>query len=109
MALKDTNPNEEYPYFFMDSQSIHQRVPEVSGGNPEYELSIVWKQYKFSAEGEMIFKPDSQVTYYDDSFYVTAGMEYAGGDSTHFNTLSAQIASIKRLIETELSVSLEIV
>lgn len=107
--IKSTDPNAEYPNFFMVSQSIHQRIPEVAGGDAEFELSIVWQQYKVAEDGSFIMDPNSQQTYYDDSFYITAAADVGLGDFTHYTTLNAQVASIKKIIEQETGLTLEIV
>ena len=108
MAIRDTNPS-EYPYFFMVSQSIHQKIPEVAGGDAEYELSIVWQRYKLGESGGMILNPSSQYTYTDDNFYITAASDAGIGDLTHYSTLVAQVDSIKKIIEQETGLTLEIV
>jgi len=109
MAIKDTNLAAEYPYFFMVSQSIHQKLPETAGGDAEFELSIVWQRYRLGENGMFVLDPSSQYTYFDDNFYITAALDAGLGDLTHYSTLAAQTDSIKKIIEQETGLTLEIV
>lgn len=108
MALKNTDPNAEYPYYFMVSQSIHQRTIEFATDPAYYTIAIIWKAYKVE-NGEIIYDENSQYSYYDENFYQTAVTKYMGGDLTDVNTLGAQELSVKSIIEGELGITLEVV
>ena len=108
MALKDTNPNEEYPYIFLISESICQQTVQKNTDTPIYTLSIVWNSYKVDENDNIIFKPDSQQSYYDDNFYITAVSKAGSGDVTDLNTLNNQVASIKAIVEAETGKTLEV-
>jgi hypothetical protein len=109
MALKDTDPNVEYPYFFMVEQSIFQsKIVNVSN-TPSYSLSIAWKKYKVLEDGTMVFSLDKAETYYDDDYFITAYTDSVGGNLTHMNTLGAQQLSIKKIIEAETGSTLEVI
>ena len=101
MSIKSIDEGDEYPYVFMISQSIAQQTVETNIDSPMYTLSIVWTYYKVHEDGSIEYQPDGQQSYYDDNFYTSAITEYAGGNSTHISTLSAQIASIKKIVEQE--------
>lgn len=109
MALKDTNPTEEYPYIFLLSQYIGQQVPEMHGDSPFYNISVTWTSYKISETGKVIFNPSGQHTYDDDNFASTTMNELALGNSSHADTLAAQQLSIKSIIEKFTGKALEIV
>ncbi len=109
MALKDTNPAEQYPYVFMVSQSIHQRTIENASEQAYYTLSMVWQYYKVDENNKIVFKPDDQYSYYDENFQLTATQDYISGDTTHAGTLTAQQLSIKKIVEQETGRSLEVV
>ena len=109
MALKDTNIDSEYPYVFMLEQSIFQSKIKNSSDNPKYTLSLAWVYYKLELDGSMIFKPSQVQNYYDGDFYVSAVTDMMAGDNSHVNTLSFQQLSIKKIVEAETGLTLEVV
>jgi hypothetical protein len=109
VALKDTNPNEEYPFIFMVAQSIHQRTIENASDQAYYTLSMVWKYYKIDENNKIVMDESRQHSYYDENFQLTAVSDYLSGDSTHANTLGTQQLSIKKIVEQETGVTLEVI
>lgn len=109
MALRDSNPSEEYPFVFLVEQAVYQSQIATHTENPKYTLSLAWKYYKVLADNSIVFKNEATHTYVDDDFYVSAANDWMNGVDTHFNTLSAQQASIKRIVEFESGKTLEVV
>ena len=107
MALKNTDSNVEYPYIFFIEESICQQIVPKTTDVPFYTLSLVWKNYKVDENDNIIFDDNSQQSYYDDNFYVTAVTKAGNGDMSDMNTLLAQTASIKTIVEQETGVTLE--
>jgi len=108
MALKNTDPNAEYPYVFMVSQSINQLRPQLATDPAEYTLSVVLMNYKIDENGQLVFDYDSQYSYTCDNFTALAFVNYSQGNATHLQTLGAQQLSIKEIVETELGITLEV-
>lgn len=108
MALKDTDINAEYPYFFFVEESIHQQERDNIADDPIYTLSLVWKRYKVETDGAMVMDDNSQQSYYDENFYTTAATKAAQGDMSDYDTLTAQTLSVKNIIEAETGVTLAV-
>lgn len=96
MAVKNTDPNEEYPFIFMVSQNIQQRIPESVSEPAQYALSLVWKYYKV-VDDQMVFDESRQVTCDIDEFFTKALTDYAYADDTHLSTLMAQQYSVAKI------------
>ncbi len=108
MALKFTDPAEEYPFVFLVSQNIGQLIPVLVTDTPTYTLSIVWKTYKI-VDGKMVFNPTSQSTYDTDDYMAIASLLATAGDTSHINTLTAQVISIQKIIQGETGKEMEII
>lgn len=109
MALKVLNPADGYDHIFMISQSLHQRTIDAVSDDAYYTLSLVWTYYKVEEDGSIVYSPNDPVSYYDENFYVSAVTDYMSGNAIHFNTLTAQQASIKHIVEAFTGLSLEAV
>ena len=101
MALKITDAGIEFPYVFMLSQSICQQTTENFSAPPIYTLSLIWTYYKINEDGSVTYNPDGQFSYYDDNFYISAVTDMGAGQTDHISTLTAQIASIKKIVMDE--------
>ena len=109
MGLKRTNPDAEYPYVFMLSQTIGQQTISNQSETPYYTLSLVWTYYKLDVDGNITYDHNTQHSYYDDNFYLTSITDYQAGEYTNINTLTAQELSVKRIVEQETGQVLEVV
>lgn len=108
MALKNTDTNSEYPYAFMISQHVTQRVMENADDPPDYTVHVIYRFYKIE-NNKVVFDPNSQLTVDIDNLVTLAVNDATNGDLTHNNTLVAQELSVKRFLETETGATYEVV
>jgi len=111
MAIKINNPSDEYDHIFMSEQSIFQKKFFNVSDTPKYVISLAWKYYKVDPNtGDIVFKPNSSMTYYNDDLYAYSMLLMGETGSTlHFDTLAAQQESIKEIIGRETNFEMEII
>ena len=100
MAVKDVNPDEEYPYVFMIEQSIMQSIITHVDEPPIYTVSMAWRYYKVTDVGDMVFKPEAE-TMYDAEYYTHAVATMMSGNTVLVDAMNKQQSAIAFLLSEQ--------
>lgn len=108
MALREKDSTAEFPYYFLKEQTIFQTRVGTADSQPRYSISLAWVRYRVEADGTIVYGKETG-TYYDDDFYAHAVQHAAESDFAFVDGLSAMQLAVKKIIEDEMLVQLEVV
>lgn len=98
MAIKDTDPNADFPYVFVVEQTITQSQLANHNDNPRYEISFAWRYYQVDESGAIQFAPGPAQTYFNEDFYGLALTAMQASNLSHVDAIAAQQESMRQII-----------
>lgn len=108
MAIRITNPEDEFDHIFMIEQhNIQSRISHVSE-SPKYWVSVAYNRYKINPDGSIEYTAQSESLDVED-FYSSAVLNAQSGNMDLLTAMLADQDAVAKMIADQTSYAVEVI